>query len=252
MELQSTTVLVTGGSRGIGAAIVKSLSNAGANVILHFNQNESAAELVAQQCGPNKCTLVQADLSIPGSALELWEKAQAACGNSINVLVNNAAIMPSAGIEDDWSQWNTVWRDVMQTNVVACADLCRLAINDFRKIGGGRIINIASRAGHRGDAPDYLHYGASKGALLALTRGIARGFAHENILAFAIAPGFTKTEMARSFIANYGEAAATKDIPLGELVNPEEIAELVLFLANKKVKSLTGATLDVNGASYVR
>ena len=245
------TALVTGSSRGIGAAIARSLAENGAEVILHFNQNREAAEKTADQIS-GKTHIVQSDLSEKNAALSLWEKAQEVSKHPINLLVNNAAIMPSAGMNDPWDQWSKTWTDVMQANVVACADLCRLAINDYLGIGGGKIINISSRAAHRGDAPDYLHYGASKGALSALTKGIARGFAKDNILAFTIAPGFTKTEMARGFVAVHGEAAATKDIPLGEMASPEEIGALVSFLAEKDIRHMTGATFDVNGASYVR
>ncbi|MGD8325632.1 MAG: SDR family oxidoreductase [Sphingomonadales bacterium] len=245
------TALVTGSSRGIGAAIARSLSENGAEVILHFNQNGNAAHKVASQC-PGKTHIIQSDLSQTNGARRLWKDAQERAQRPINLLVNNAAIMPSAGVQDDWDQWDEVWRNVMQTNVIACADLCRCAIDSYLTEGGGKIINIASRAAHRGDAPDYLHYGASKGALTALTKGIARGFAKDNILAFTIAPGFTKTEMARGFVLAHGEEAATKDIPLGEMASPEEIGALVSFLAEKDIRHMTGATFDVNGASYVR
>ncbi|MFZ5609896.1 MAG: SDR family NAD(P)-dependent oxidoreductase [Pseudomonadota bacterium] len=253
LNLTGTTALVTGGARGIGAAIVHSLAQAGAKVILHFNQSRGAAEKLAAAQPAGHCVLVQADLSAARAADALWRQARTAIdGDPIHLLVNNAAIMPAAGIDDPLDAWDAAWREVCQVNLIACADLCRAAITDFRSLGGGKIVNIASRAGHRGDAPDYLHYGASKGGLLALTKGIARGFAKDNILAFAIAPGFTKTDMARGFIAAHGAEAAVRDIPLGEMASPQEIGALVAFLASAHARHLTGATFDINGASYVR
>ena len=140
----------------------------------------------------------------------------------------------------------------MQVNLQAPADLCRAAILHFRAHGGGKIINVASRAAFRGEAPDEMPYGASKGALVTLTKTIARGFAADGVLAFSIAPGFTDTEMVTGTMSPAAIAEATSDIPLGSMASPEEIGALAAFLCDDRVRHMTGATFDVNGASYVR
>ncbi len=141
----------------------------------------------------------------------------------------------------------------MTINLQAAADLCRLAINHFRDQGGGRIVNVASRAGHRGDSPRHWHYAASKAALLGITKTIARGYARDNILAFAVSPGFTMTGMVEDYMAsrNIGDAVLA-EIPLGRVANADEVAEAIRWLAIDAPAAATGSVIDVNGASYVR
>lgn len=140
----------------------------------------------------------------------------------------------------------------MQVNFHSAADLIREAILHFRKRGGGRIINMASRAGQRGYSAEALPYGASKAALINLTKSVAQSFGHEGISALAISPGWVRTKMAKTYIAQHGETAVLSGIPIGEMANPEEIGELVSFALRPSQKSLSGAVLDVNGASYLR
>jgi NAD(P)-dependent dehydrogenase (short-subunit alcohol dehydrogenase family) len=122
----------------------------------------------------------------------------------------------------------------------------------FQGASGGRIINVASRAGHRGDSPAHWHYAAAKGGMIAITKSIARGYARDGILAFAIAPGFTMTGMAEEYLASRGGDKLLADIPLGRVAGTEEVAEAIRWLASEAPPSLTGSTLDINGASYVR
>jgi len=195
IDLNGKTVLVTGGSRGIGAAIVRATAASGAHVLLHYAKSRKTAEALREEIGASSCHLIEADLAVADAASDLWRKAQAAAPR-IDVLVNNAGIFAPAPISAPMAEWQLSFAQVMQVNLTAPAELCKFAIPHFRKAGGGKIINIASRAAHRGDAPDQWPYAASKGALVALTKTIARGYAAENILAFAIAPGFTETDMA--------------------------------------------------------
>jgi NAD(P)-dependent dehydrogenase (short-subunit alcohol dehydrogenase family) len=141
----------------------------------------------------------------------------------------------------------------MRVNLTAAAELCRLAVNHWRERGaGGRIVNVASRAAHRGDSPNHWHYAASKAGMVAMTKTIARAYAAEGILAFAICPGFTMTGMADDYLSSRGGDKLLADIPLGRVASPDEVAEVARFLAFDAPPSMTGAVLDVNGASYVR
>ena len=249
IDLTAKVVLVTGGSRGIGAAIVRALAGAGAEVILHYGRSRARAEAVAAEIGG--CHLVGADLDDDSAAPALWRDALAWKGR-IDVLVNNAGIYVPAGVDADFDAWAEAWSRTLRVNLVATAHLCREAIRHFRGRGGGAIVNVASRAAFRGDAPDYMHYAASKAGIVALTRTIARGFGADNIVAFAVAPGFVRTEMAERFIRDHGEDAVLDEIPLGEMASPGDVANVVAFLASGLARHATGTTIDVNGASYVR
>ena len=140
----------------------------------------------------------------------------------------------------------------MRINLSASAQLSRLAVLHFRQKGGGRIVNVASRAAYRGDSPAHWHYAASKAGMVAMTKSIARGYARDNILAFAVCPGFTMTGMADDYLASRGGEALLADIPLGRVAEPAEVAAAVRFLALEAPASMTGAVIDINGASYVR
>ncbi len=251
IDLEGKTILVTGGSRGIGAAIVRAVAAAGADVILHFAHRQDAAERLRGEIGSDRCRLVRADLATTEGADELWRQALAGTSR-IDTLVNNAGIFEDAPISANDADWHRAWARVLQVNLQAPADLCRFAIRHFQANGGGKIINIASRAAFRGDAPDQWPYGASKGALVTLTKTIARGFAKDNILAFGIAPGFTETEMVTAALDQAAIARVVADIPLGEMASAAECGAVAAFLCSDHARHLTGATLDINGASYVR
>jgi NAD(P)-dependent dehydrogenase (short-subunit alcohol dehydrogenase family) len=251
IDLSGKTVLVTGGSRGIGAAIVRAVARAGAKVILHYATSRGLAEAIRDAIGSGSCRLIAADLAEAEGAADLWRAATSA-ESRIDVLVNNAGIFETVAIDASAEEWRRSWARVMQVNLYAPAELSRLAIPHFRNHGGGRIINVASRAAHRGDAPDQWPYAASKAGLVALTKTIARGFAVDNILAFAIAPGFTETDMAYSGLDEAGVRRILSEIPLGSMASPEECGALAAFLCSDEVRHMTGATFDINGASYVR
>ncbi|MCH8685081.1 SDR family NAD(P)-dependent oxidoreductase [Pedomonas mirosovicensis] len=252
MTLANRTVLITGGSRGIGAAAVRQLAAKGAFAIIHYGRNRQAAEAVLNDIGGHGA-LVEGDLGAPGAGRAVWEQALALAPNGkIDVLVNNAATFAESGVNADWDRWTHDWANTIQVNVIASADLCKCAIPHFEANGGGRVVTLISRAAHRGDTPDYMHYAASKAAQAALTKSIARGFAAKNILAYNIAPGFTRTEMAEDWVRVYGEAAASADIPLGRMATPDEVANVIVYCAGEAPAAMTGTTIDVNGGSYIR
>lgn len=248
IDLTGKTVLVTGASRGIGAEIAKAMAGSGAAAAVHYSTSETAAADVAVACGP-QARAFGADLADPAACIALWDAVIASYGR-IDVLVNNAGV--ATAVDDpSMDRWLEIWNRTLDVNLRAAALLCRLATDHFTANGGGRIINISSRAAFRGDQPDYIAYAASKGGMVALTRSIARGFGKQGIVAFNVAPGFTRTAMAQDFIDQYGEDHATSDIALTRLTEPKDVAPTVVFLASGLADHATGATIDINAASYV-
>ena len=239
MSVSGPHVLVTGSTRGIGAAIATSLAGKGARVIGHGRADATA--------------VLGADLADPEAAGQLWSRALEQLDGHIDVLINNAGVFEPAGIDLPDEDWDAAWSRTLQINLKAAADLSRLAVRHFlERPGGGRIINVASRAAYRGDSPAHWHYAASKAGMVAMTKSIARGFAARGVLAYAVCPGFTLTGMADDYLASRGGAGLLADIPLGRVADPEEVAAAVVFLALEAPASMTGAVLDINGASYVR
>jgi 3-oxoacyl-[acyl-carrier protein] reductase len=249
LNLTDTSVLVTGASRGIGAAVARAMAAAGARVAVHYRAAQDQAEALAAQIG-HGAQVFQADLAVADECARLWEEVLSRFGR-IHALINNAGIARWAPLEANSPEWLADWDATMAVNLRAPGILSRLALAHFIEYGGGRIINISSRAAFRGDQPQYLAYAASKAGLVALTRSIARGFGKAGVLAFNVAPGFTATDMARDFIEQYGEEHATGDIALTRLTTPEDIAPLVVFLATGLADHATGCTIDVNAGSYV-
>ncbi|NYT33672.1 SDR family oxidoreductase [Rhizobium sp. WYCCWR 11128] len=248
--LTGQTVLVTGASGGIGAAIVERLSAEGARPVIHYGRDRERAQALLGKLGGNGL-IVQADLSSPDGAFALWRDALAAAGR-IHAVVNNAGIRSEISIEADPADWRIAWQTEFQVNLFAAADLCKEALAHFKHHGGGRIVNMASRAGQRGYAADAMPYGATKAALINLTKSIARSFGRDGIVAVSVAPGWVRTDMAEDFVVRHGKDAAVGDIPIGEMAETAEIAELVAFLLRPSQASVNGATFDINGGSYIR
>ena len=249
ISLKGKVVLVTGGSRGIGKAACQGLAEAGATVAVHYNSNRELAEKLCKSLG-NGSAPFQASLEQASATILLFEQVLAHFGQ-LDVLVNNAGIAMSSDIHMDDKDWLDDWEKTFAVNTRATGLLCKKAIGHFETVGGGRIINISSRAAFRGDTMDYLAYGASKGAIPALTRSIARHCGKQNIKAFNIAPGFVRTDMAQDFMDQYGESFALDDIALTELTEPKNIAPMVVLLASGLADHATGTTIDINAGSYV-
>ena len=234
-----TCILLTGSSRGIGAAAKTLLEARG-------------AKIVGQATSSTMVDTVPADFTDPGAPHELWEAALARADGKIDVLVNNAGLFDPNPLDRSDIEWLDAWEDTLRINLTAAAQLSRFAVRHWQERDlGGRIVHVASRAGHRGDSPTHWHYAAAKGGMLAMHKTIARQYASENILSFAITPGFTDTAMAGDYLESRGGPGLLADIPLGR-AEPEEIGKLIEFCALDAPPSMTGATLDANGASYVR
>ena len=249
LDLTDQIVLVTGASRGIGRATAEALADTGATVAVHYGRSEDAAAEVVAACGRG-ARAFQADLSTLEATDALIERVVDAYGR-LDALVLNAGVAVPTPLDDDTQSWGDAWAETMHVNLRAPELLCRHALAHFRSRSGGRIISVASRAAFRGDTPDYMTYAASKAGLVALTRSIAREFGTDDVKAFTLAPGFTRTDMAQDFIDEYGEAHATSDLALNELTEPADVASVVVFLASGHADHATGTTVDVNAGSYV-
>jgi NAD(P)-dependent dehydrogenase (short-subunit alcohol dehydrogenase family) len=252
-DLTGKCVLVTGASRGIGAATAKALGEAGAVVIAHFGSHGAGAEEALASLSKDQKHFLRADLSIPGSGRALFRDALKLVPR-IDVLVNNAAINVETPFEGEDDKWDTNWAQTMQVNVFEASSIIREAVRHFLPRGGGAIISMSSWSGQRGSAiPELSAYAASKAAVKAVTQTIAQNYAKQGILAYVISPGIVKTRMAEAAaIQRGGEDKLKGALVLGELVPPSDIGDLVVFLASGRSRHLTGATIDINGASYVR
>jgi 3-oxoacyl-[acyl-carrier protein] reductase len=232
-------IFITGASRGIGAAAYALLSSTSHRVVGHSTRGSD--ELIA------------GDLSNPDAPRDIWDTALDELGGEIDVLINNAGIYEAVADNVSDDDWHRSWQRTLTINLQSAADLSRLAVSHYLdRGGGGRIINVASRAAFRGDSPQHWHYAASKAALLGVTKTIARGYAAEGILCFAVAPGFTVSEMTTEYLEGRGGAQIVADIPLGRVASTDEVAEVIRWLACDAPASATGSIIDVNGASYVR
>ena len=225
-------ILLTGASRGIGKATKDKLAERGARVI--------------------GLSSVDGDLSLRDTPTRLWNEALEKLDGRIDALINNAGVFEVNTLDCSDDQWLDNWERTMAINLTASASFCRHAVLHMQGQDGGRILNIASRAAHRGDSPAHWHYAASKGGMVAMTKTIARAYAAQHIYAFAICPGFTMTGMAEDYLSSRGGDKLLADIPLGRVAMPEEVAAMAAFCIFDAPPSMTGAVLDVNGASYVR
>jgi len=235
----SPHILVTGSTRGIGAAIAEAFAERRVRFIGHGRADTEG--------------VLGADLAEPRAADGLWDRALERLDGRIDVLVNNAGVFEPIAVDASPDAWQAAWTRTMQINLQASADLCRRAVLHWRERGSaGRIVNVASRAAYRGDSPAHWHYAASKAGMVAMTKSIARGYAAEQILAFGVCPGFTMTGMAEDYLSSRGGDKLLADIPLGRVAEPAEVANAVAYLSLEAPPSMTGAVLDINGASYVR
>jgi NAD(P)-dependent dehydrogenase (short-subunit alcohol dehydrogenase family) len=232
-------ILITGASRGIGAAAYALLGKRDHRVVGHSTKGSDA--------------LIAGDLSDPSAPRNIWDTALAELDGRIDVLVNNAGIYEGVADNATDEEWHRAWSRTLTINLQAAADLSKLAVSHFLDLGiPGRIINIASRAAFRGDSPQHWHYAASKAAIVGMTKTIARGYAGEGILCFAVAPGFTVSDATEEYLKGRGGAQIVADIPLGRVASTDEVAEVIRWLSTDAPPSATGSIIDVNGASYVR
>jgi len=251
MNFSGKTVLVTGGSRGIGRAVAIGFAARGARVAVNYLSNSNAADetIAAMDGGPH--LTVQGDVSDPSAVQRLFNDVIGAFGR-IDIVVNNAGIYRYHRVEDvDYEQWQSAWREVLDTNLVGPANVCYCAARHMIEHGGGRIVNVSSRGAFRGE-PEGPAYGASKAGLNAMSQSLAQRLAPHNIFVGVVAPGFTDTDLAARILGTPKGDEIRAQSPLGRVGTPEEVAYAVLFLASEGAEFSTGTIIDVNGASYLR
>ncbi len=246
------TALVTGASRGIGRAIAIKLAEDGFRVAVHYNNNLAAAEEVLHSLAGSGHVLITADLADADAPAPLAQNALTAFDGCVNVLVHNAGIYETTPYwgAGAFGQWQDAMRRQMQVNFWAGAELAYLLAPLMGLAGWGRIIQISSRAGHRGEAR-HSGYAASKAAQINLVKSLAVELGGTGIGCYGIAPGWTETDMAAFALADRGEQIRA-EIPLGRVALPADIAALTGFLVSDAAGYLSGGIFDVNGASYLR
>ncbi len=251
MEFEGMHVLVTGGSRGIGRAICQGFARKGARVALNYRENEAAAQETLESLAGSGHFSIQADLSEANQAKKLLDVAMSKFPK-LDILVNNAGITVSHRIDEvDFETWQKAWQKVLATNLLGPANMIYLAAQQMMKSGGGHIINVSSRGAFRGE-PEKPAYGASKAGLNALSQSLAQKLAPYGIFVSAVAPGFVETDLAAEVLTGPKGDEIRNQSPLKRVAKPQEVAAAVLFLASKEASFMTGAILDVNGASYLR
>lgn len=251
----SRAVLVTGSSRGIGAAIAKALAASGHRVAVHAGRDVESAERVRSELLGDGHVVVAGDLADSEACRRVVGEAIDGLGD-LDVLVNNAGIFVEQRIlGTSYAEWSRIWRETLDLNLCGPANLCWVMVDHLmsRRGGpeGGRLISVGSRGAYRGE-PAAPAYGASKAGLHALTQSLAVALAPHGIVAAAVAPGFADTEMATRVLDGPEGPAVRAQSPFGRVASPEEVAATVTWLATQAPEWVSGTVIDLNGASYLR
>jgi len=250
LSLAGKVALVSGGSRGIGAATVKLLVAAGARVAFSYRKARTEARRVVQQCGPARCVALQAELSSAEAARKLVQAAVRRFGR-LDVLVANHGIWsPEEVAVDRMSEQQ--WQQTLAVNLDAVFGLVKHAVAEMKKQGdGGHIVVLSSTAGQRGEA-FHCDYAATKGAVISMVKGLSSELAPHRIYVNCVAPGWVDTEMAAPALNDpTTRAEVLGKIPLGRVATPEEIAAPILFLCTRHAGFITGEILNVNGGAVL-
>ncbi|MEM9076759.1 MAG: SDR family oxidoreductase [Bacteroidota bacterium] len=251
MDFNTKTVLITGGSRGIGKATAIAFAKRGAKVGINFRNNLEEAKKTVTELPGEGHEIFQKDISQKENCEELVADFVNTFGH-IDVLVNNAGISIFHEIDSvDFDHWTHAWEETFKTNLFAATNLSYWAAQAMIKSGGGRIVNVSSRGSFRGE-PTKPAYGASKAALNAMSQSLAKKLAPYNIYIGVVAPGFTETEMAAVTLTPKERENLLRESPFQRMAQPEEVAHAILFLASEGAEYTSGTIIDVNGASYLR
>jgi 3-oxoacyl-[acyl-carrier protein] reductase len=251
MDFTDKLVLVTGASRGIGRSIAQGFAEGGARVAVHYHRNLAAAQQTLESLPGGPHMIIRANIANADEVQSMVDEAAAEMGG-LDILVNNAGIFEEhPPTEVDYATWQARWTQILQTNLIGAANASFCAVPHMLKRGGGRIVNVSSRGAFRGE-PKAPAYGASKAGLNAMSQSLAVALAPHNIFVMVAAPGWVETDMADGRLTGAQGDAIRNQSPLGRIAKPEEVAYTVLFLASAGAEFLTGAVVDINGASYLR
>lgn len=251
MNFSNQVVLITGGSRGIGAACARQFASQGARVAMNYRTNRQAAEKTKNALPGGPHEIVQTDISDSQAAFKMTETVIQKMGK-IDILVNSAGIYELHSItKQSFEEWKRAWDRAIGINLLGAAHVTFAVVKEMIKRGGGRIINISSRGAFRGE-PHAPAYGASKAGLNALSQSLAQALAPHRIYVYAVAPGFVDTDMAAEPLSGPLGEQFRRESPMGRVATPEEVARTVLFLASEGSEYMTGSIVDINGASYLR
>ncbi len=251
MDFSGQVILVTGASRGIGRSIARQFAQRGGRVAVHYHQNEEAARATLALLPGEGHHIVQADMADADAIQRMMQTVIAQMGG-LHVLVNNAGIYDDhPPLSISYADWQASWMRIVQTNLIGAANAAYCAAQHMKDHGGGRIINVSSRGAFRGE-PDSPAYGASKAGLNAMSQSLAKALAPHNIFVTAVAPGFVETDMAAELLNGPQGDAIRAQSPLNRVATPDDVAYAVVFFASAGAEFMTGAILDVNGASYLR
>ena len=251
MRFDSKKVLITGASRGIGKATAIAFAKYGATIGLNYISDDQAANNTLASLENSGHKLFKQDISNPEGPKKLMEDFVNYYGR-IDILINNAGIVIKHEIDKiEYEEWIRSWSEIINTNLIATANLCYCASKYMISSGGGRIVNVSSRGAFRGE-PDMPAYGASKAAMNSLSQSLAKKLAKYRIYIGVVAPGFVVTDMGLNNISEVEKIEVINEIPFQRMATPEEVAHSVLFLASEGAEYNTGAILDINGASYLR
>jgi NAD(P)-dependent dehydrogenase (short-subunit alcohol dehydrogenase family) len=244
-------VLVTGGSRGIGAAVAREFAAAGDRVAVHYGSSRAAAFEVAASLEGEGHVVVGADLGDPEAVRAMVAEAAEGLGG-LEVLVNNAGVFtPHPITETTYEEWQRAWHDTLAVNLLGAANATWCAVPHMIEAGGGRIVNVSSRGAFRGE-PRSPAYGASKAAIIAFGQSLARALGPHRIAVTTVAPGWTDTDMAADTLAGPRGDEIRAESPLGRVAAAEDVARAVLYLASAEAEMASGTVIDVNGASFLR
>ena len=245
------TVLVTGGSRGIGAAIAREFAAAGDRVAIHYVSSSGDAQAVCDSLTGKGHIISQADLRDPDAIKAMVDSVAREFG-SIDVLINNAGVFFDHPIESSTYQgWQQAWADTLGVNLIGAANVTWCVLQHMPKNSTSRIVNIGSRGAFRGE-PVSPAYGASKAAIVAFGQSIAKALAPMKIGVTTLAPGFVESDMAARLLDGPEGDGIRAQSPFNRVARPEELAKAVYFLASPDSEWASGAVLDFNGASYLR
>ena len=251
MKFKDKVVLITGGSKGIGKSTARAFAEEGAAIAFTYSSDDKAAGETLSLLPGNIHLTIKADIRFA-------QESKAAVSlviskyNRLDILVNNAGVyIPHPLAESGFDEWEDAWEETLAVNLFGPAHMTYFAAREMIRLGGGRIINVSSRGAFRGE-PDHPAYGASKAALNSFTQSMAKALGKYHIYVSAVAPGYVETGMTTELLKGQAGIEIRQQSPLNRAAKPEEIAHAIMMLADEHSEFMTGAILDVNGASYLR